>query len=287
MAKEKEDIVYTNQVDKAYMLEKRRKVQLEKKIKSSTWILRLLFVVLSIAYLASDYSKVKVIHIEGNEVVDSEYIRDTSNLSLDSHYYLFSPFAIASSLNKNPYIKHVDVERKGEGIVYLGIEEVRVVASYTYEGELFYLCEDGSSLKLTSETIDYMNQVPYLIGLEGEDEESVSLRKSLALSLSEVNKDTLALMSEIVWYPLSYDATQLKIHMVDRNVVYVPVYYVSSVNNYRNIISTLAVGEVCVYFDSDKLHPYVGECLGDQEEMEATEEIVEDEQKDEVSGDEV
>ena len=101
--------------------------------------------------------------------------------------------------------------------------------------------------------------------------EYIQYRKDLAHSLSEVNKDTLALMSEIIWYPLSYDETQLKIHMVDRNVVYVPIYYVSSVNNYRHIVSTLSQGEVCVYFDSDKLHPYVGECLKDEEEVRGNE----------------
>lgn len=277
MAKGKDDIVYTNQVDKAYMLEKRRKVQLEKKIKSSTWILRLLFVVLSIAYLASDYSKVKVIHIEGNEVVDTEYIRESSGLSLDSHYYLFSPVMVENSLKSNSFIKDVSIQRKGEGIVYIGIEEISIVASYTYEGALYYLCEDGSSVALSSESIGYMNQVPYLIGLEGEDESSVQHRKDLARSLSEVDKETLALMSEIIWYPLSYDETQLKIHMVDRNVVYVPIYYVASVNNYRNIVSTLSQGEVCVYFDSDKLHPYVGECLEDEEEV-SDNEVVEEEE---------
>lgn len=277
MAKGKEDIVYTNQVDKAYMLEKRRKVQLEKKIRSSTWILRLLFVVLSIAYLASDYSKIKVIHIEGNTIVDTEYIREESGLSLDSIYYLFSPVLVSNSLKSNPFIEEVSIQRKGEGIVYIGVEEVSIVASYTYDGALYYLCADGSSLALTSESIGYMNQVPYLIGLEGEDESSVLMRKDLARSLSEVDKETLALMSEIIWYPLSYDETQLKIHMVDRNVVYVPIYYVASVNNYRNIISTLSQGEVCVYFDSDKLHPYVGECLLDEEDVNGDESIVEDE----------
>lgn len=266
MAKEKEDIVYTNQVDRQYMLEKRRKVQLEKRIKTSTWILRLLFVVLTIAYLASDYSKVKVIHIEGNEIVDTEYIREQSRLTLDSYYYLFSPLLVEQRLEKNPFIKDAKVSRMDGKIVYLEIEEVPLVASYTYEGELYYLVADGSSIKLTSETISFMNQVPYLIGLEGEEEEIVKMRKELAYSLSEVNQDVLALMSEIVWYPLSYDQTQLKIHMVDKNVVYVPIYYVSSVNNYRKIVASLTAGEICVFFDSDELHPYIGECLLDEEE---------------------
>lgn len=284
MAKGKETIVYTNQVDRQYMLEKRRKVQLEKRIKSSTWILRLLFVVLSLTYLASDYSKIKVVHIEGNRAVDTEYIKEQSKLSLDSFYYLFSPSYVEHKLKKNPFIKAVEVARKGEGIVSISVQEVPIVASYTFEGALYYLCEDGSSIALTNETISYMNQVPYLIGLEGNEEEIVDKRKELAHSLSEVNEDTLALMSEIVWYPLSYDDTQLKIHMVDRNVVYVPIYYVSSVNNYRMIVGSLTSSEVCVFFDSNELHPYVGECLSEEldepsEDLENSEEEVESDEE--------
>ena len=266
MEKGRDDIVYTNQVDRQYMLQKRRKVQLEKRIKTSTWILRLLFIVLSITYFMSDYSRVKVIHIEGNEIVDKEYIQESSALTLDSYYYLIVPSYIEYKLEKNPFIKEAKVSRRGNSIVHIAIEEISVVASYTYNGQLYYLCEDGSSLPLTSESISYMNQVPYLIGLEEESESITHLRKELAESLSLVSKDVLSLMSEIVWFPLSYDETQLKIHMVDRKIVFVPIFYVDNVNNYRKIASSLTSNEVCVFFDSDKLHPYVGECLSQDEQ---------------------
>lgn len=265
MEKGRDDIVYTNQVDRQYMLQKRRKVQLEKRIKTSTWILRLLFIVLSITYLASEYSRIKVIHIDGNKIVDTEYIKETSSLTLDSYYYLFAPSVVEHKLKKNPFIKNVDVFRKGDNIVSIVVEEVKIVASYTQEGQLYYLVSDGTSLPLTSESISYMNQVPYLIGLEGEEEYIVELREKLASSLSKVNDDVLALMSEIVWFPLSYDETQLKIHMVDHNIVFVPIYYVDNINDYRKIATSLTSNEVCVFFESNDLHPYVGECLDPSE----------------------
>ncbi|MBE6115183.1 MAG: FtsQ-type POTRA domain-containing protein [Erysipelotrichaceae bacterium] len=265
MEKGRDDIVYTNQVDRQYMLQKRRKVQLEKRIKTSTWILRLLFIVLSIAYLASEYSRIKVIHIEGNNIVDTEYIKETSGLTLESYYYLFAPSIVEHKLKENPFIRNVEVSRKGDNIVSISVEEIQVVASYTQEGQLYYLISDGSSIALTSESISYMNQVPYLIGLESEEEHIVELRKRLASSLSQVNADVLALMSEIVWFPLSYDETQLKIHMVDHNIVFVPIYYVDNVNDYRKIATSLTSNEVCVFFDSDDLHPYVGDCLDSSE----------------------
>lgn len=43
MPREKEEeLVFTNKVDEQYMLQKRNKVRLEKRLRSNAWILRLL-----------------------------------------------------------------------------------------------------------------------------------------------------------------------------------------------------------------------------------------------------
>lgn len=260
MAREREDeIVFTNNVDKQYMLEKRKKVRLEKKIRSNAWMLRLLFTVLFVSYLASDISKVKCISVIGNDIFSKEYIEETSQLSFDSLYFGIVPSQIEKKLMKNPLIDHANVSRKGNNIVMIEIVEKKIIASFQKESQLFYLCEDGSLVEVSKESLDYMSKVPFIVDLETNDELLVKLAKPLG----KVDEDVLSMMSEIVWYPLSYDEMQLKINMIDHNYVFISIYDIEAINDYRKIVSSLTKSKECIYFDSNATHPYTSECLFD------------------------
>lgn len=261
MAREKEDeIVFTNKVDKQYMLEKRRKVRLEKRIRSNAWILRLLFVCICISYLASDFSKIKCISVEGNDIFSKEYILNVSNLSLSGFYYGFSPGIVEYRLKQEPLIKTANVTRKGDRIVLIELQEKKIVASFQRDDGLYYLCADGDMVKTEQDTLSYMSKVPFIVALEDNEE----LLKKLAKPLGEVSDDVLSMMSEIVWYPLDYDEMQLKVNMIDHNYVFVSIYDIDMINDYRKIASSLEASGQCVYFDSKATHPYTSECLFDQ-----------------------
>ncbi|MBR3840654.1 MAG: FtsQ-type POTRA domain-containing protein [Erysipelotrichales bacterium] len=260
MAREKDDeLIFTNNVDKMYMLEKRRKVRLEKRIQSNAWILRLLFVCLFIAYLASDFSKIKCISVEGNSIYSKDYVVESSGLSFDSYYYGFAPSLAEHRIKQATLVDSVDITRKGDNIVLISLEEKQVVGSFQKDSELYYLCSDGEFVKVTNESLSYMSKVPFIVDLE-EDEE---LLKKLAKPLSKVDEDVLSMMSEIVWYPLTYDEMQLKINMIDRNYVFISIYDVELINDYRRITASLGGSGECVYFDSKATHPYTSECLFD------------------------
>ena len=271
MAREKDDeLVFTNNVDKMYMLEKRRKVRLEKRIQSNAWMLRLLFVCLFVAYLASDFSKVKCISVEGNSIYSKEYIVENSGLSFDSYYYGFAPALVESRIKQGSLVERVNVTRKGDNIVLISLEEKHVVGSFQKDSELYYLCSDGEFVKVTSESLSYMSKVPFIVDLEENEE----LLKKLAKPLSKVDNDVLSMMSEIVWYPLSYDEMQLKVNMIDRNYVFISIYDVEMINDYRKITASLGGSGECVYFDSKATHPYTSECLFNMAEEEILEENV-------------
>lgn len=214
------------------------------------------FVVLLVGYFLSDFSRVKAISVEGNDVYSKDYIVSESGLTLDTIYYLFSPKYVAYKIGKNDLVKSVNVTREGENIVLITIKEKTVVASYQKD-DLMYLLDDGSSISVTQSNLGYMAKVPFIVGLENNEE----LLEKLAKNLGKINEEVLEMMSEIVWYPLSYDETQLQINMIDQNYVYVTVNDIDMINDYRKIASTLNDSGQCVYFESAGSHAYTSECL--------------------------
>ena len=263
MPKEREEeLIFTNQVDKKYMLEKRNRMRLNKRIQSIAWILRITFVLLLIAYIVSPLSRIQVIRVIGNEIFSKEYILETSQIEIGDIYYGIIPFAIENRLQKNPLIKKANVERHGSRIISITLQEKEVIASFDLDGSLHYLCTDGTYTPLTNDNSGYMTRVPYIVGLE----EDMDLLISLAKPLSKVNKDVLEMMSEIVWYKLNYDNTQLKVNMVDHNYVFISIGNMESINSYRKIAATLTSSNECIYYDSNATHPYTSTCLFDIEE---------------------
>ena len=51
--------------------------------------------------------------------------------------------------------------------------------------------------------------------------------------------------------------------MIDRNYVFISIYDVELINDYRRITASLGGSGECVYFDSKATHPYTSECLFD------------------------
>lgn len=275
MAKSKEKVVFTNNIDKAYMLEKRRKVELNKRIRANAWLLRLFFIAMLLAYSWSDYSKIMTISVYGNSAVSKESILELSGLDTQSFYYFFAPKYIELKIKRNPLIDNAKVTRQGDNIVRIDVEEKPVVASIIKDDSLKYLCVDSSIIDVDKSNLDYMSKVPYVSGLEDNDE----LLKILAKNLGEVDAETNALISEIVYYPISYDEYQLKLHMIDHNVIYIPMIHLGSINSYQKIVGALSENGVCIYFDSPSTQPYLGECISEAEADENADEGLESEEE--------
>lgn len=255
MPNKTEDLIFTNKVDRQYLLEQKRKRKQARNDTQLTWMLRLLFVAVLVLYFLSDISKIKQITVAGNVAIDKKAIIQNSGLSLESRYYGFSPLWIEYKLRKHPLIKQVHVRRENYQIVQIEIVEKPIVAS-VFMDQLSWLLSDGTVVKAEADNQEYVTQVPYL-----EDFEETDLLGKIARYLPKVNDLTKSLISEIALFPLDYDPEYLKIHMIDGNTVYVSIMNLENINGYPKLVNAIHAKNACIFFESVADRAYTSECL--------------------------
>lgn len=255
MPNKAEDLIFTNKVDRQYLLEQKRKRKQARKETQLAWMLRLLFVAILVLYFLSDVSKIKQITVVGNHAIDRQALIQSSGLSLESRYYVFSPFLIESKLRKHPLIKQVSVKRDSYQIVRIEVTEKPILASL-FVDQVAWLLEDGSVVTAGNDSREYLTQVPYLEGFETPD-----LLSKMARYLPEVDGLTKSLISEIALFPLDYDPEYLKIHMIDGNTVYVSIMNLENINGYPKLVNAIHAKDACIFFETMADRAYTSECL--------------------------
>lgn len=248
-------------VDEVFDRRKRIKADFSfRKAKPFLFIASLLvgFIIIALVYFFSPSSKVKAISVQGNFYLESSYIKDLSELTLEDRYYFVFDYFVEKKIAKSEMIKSVTVSHLEQGVIEIVIvEEEPYGYRYGEKGEI--LLKSGKSIELKSEYLDIIADVPYV---EGFDTEELLIR--LAKGFQPVDRSMIALMSEITRYPMSYDENTLQIFMHDGNYFFTSFYAIETINVYQQIVSDLEEKGKCIYSDDGLKVAFTSVCPWDQ-----------------------
>ena len=195
-------------------------------IKFLKFILFILIICLIINYLFS--IKTKNIIILNTEYYSDEIIIETAGLEKYPEFLKIKKQDIKNKLLKLDLIEEVTVKKRLGYILELDIKEKKIL----------YVTRSTNKYKLsTYEDVDNNNeyQVPVLINFVPED-----IEKEFTEKLSKVDKNILALVSEIEYSTTDYDDERFVLYMNDGNQVYVTNNRVELLNKYVDIMKKIS-----------------------------------------------
>lgn len=167
------------------------------------------FLVFIIVYLQSPLSTVQEIRVTGNDMLDEQEIRETSQLKGDENFWKISTKNVEQEILTLPTIKNVSVKRDFPHILTINIEEWTSVGYVHTEDELKPLLENGEVLEHVTER-DQFSDLPFIYGVDNEN-----TLNELANQLSEMPAFISSLISEIYWVPQEVYPYQIRMYMTD------------------------------------------------------------------------
>lgn len=209
-------------------------------------------------YFYSSASKVKAISVNGNDYIDSEYIKKLSGLSLESRYYLIPWFITEAKIKEYPLISDAKIHFEANNVIKIDITEKKPVG-YRYNEKPEIILSDGKTVELTSEMLSIVARIPLITGFV-EDENLYLITKSLNL----VDKSKIENISEIKQYDLNYDKNALMLYLRDGNFVFSSFYSLEMINSYNSIASELIGNGHCIFLDEGLQVAYRKVCPWDE-----------------------
>lgn len=237
--------------DRIPTLKERRRRRTNKKFS----ILLFLFVstLLIVLYFQSSYSQVQKISLAGASLVPKEQYIEQSTLKIGDSMWGFREKKIEEMLEKNEWIKSVNIKRKWLTEVQINIEEYKQIG-YQEDGDSFQvILENGKSMNLDGQVFPF--EGPIFTGFEDEE-----IRIRLIRELKKLNSEVLQTISQINYTPSENDKYSIQVFMNDGNEVQAMIpSFSEKMNFYPSIISQIEPGvkgvidmEVGSFF-----HPYI------------------------------
>ena len=179
------------------------------------------------------------IYIHGNNSLSDEYIISYLNLEDYPSNVKNTRSSLKSKLEKNPYIKKAEVNKKFFSVVDITIEENEL---------LFYNVHDKKYVfrdKTETDDIPYSTSYVKLINYVPDTEYPLFVKMFARLSNEVIDK-----ISEIKYDPNDFDTGRFLFYMIDGNYVYVTSTKLESINYYNEIYPTLEGKKGTLYLDS-------------------------------------
>ena len=179
------------------------------------------------------------IYIHGNNSLSDEYIISYLNLEDYPSNVKNTRSSLKSKLEKNPYIKKAEVNKKFFSVVDITIEENEL---------LFYNVHDKKYVfrdKTETDDIPYSTSYVKLINYVPDTEYPLFVKMFARLSNEVIDK-----ISEIKYDPNDFDTGIFLFYMIDGNYVYVTSTKLESINYYNEIYPTLEGKKGTLYLDS-------------------------------------
>lgn len=220
------------------MSKKKIKVRVKKrKLKIKRIIICLLLIILIgiIIYYLSKLP-IKNIYIIGNNILSDKEIIELAGISDYPEFITTTSKEIETNIEKNIYIKEVNVKKSFYNKVYIYITEKKVLCIYNNK----LLLEDKTEIENTYNVTNY----PIL----SSDIESIKDKFSSKFSL--VDNSILLKISEIEYAPNDVDSERFSLKMNDGNLVYITLSKIEKINKYNSIYSTLEGKKGIIYLDS-------------------------------------
>lgn len=210
---------------------KKRKLKLKR-----IFICLILLLIIVLLFLLIKNVPIKNIYIIGNNILSDKEIIEISQISNYPSFIDTSKKDIIKRLEKNNYIKKVEVEKKFFNKIYIYITENKIISIYNNK----LLLENGKEV----ENIYDIHTAPILIS------DISNIKEEYVKSFSKINDDILLKISEIEYSPNEVDTERFALRMDDGNLVYITLNKITKINKYNSIYSELEGKKGIIYLDS-------------------------------------
>lgn len=200
------------------------------------FICLILLSIIALSFFLIKKMPIKNIYIIGNNILSDKEIIDTSQISNYPSFIDTSKKDITKRLEKNNYIKKVEVEKKIFNKIYIYITENKIISIYNNK----LLLENGKEV----ENIYDIHTAPILIS------DISNIKEEYVKNFSKINDDILLKISEIEYYPNEVDNERFVLRMDDGNLVYITLTKITKINKYNSIYSKLEGKKGIIYLDS-------------------------------------
>lgn len=210
---------------------KKRKLKLKR-----IFICLILLLIIVLLFLLIKNVPIKNIYIIGNNILSDKEIIEISQISNYPSFIDTSKKDIIKRLEKNNYIKKVEVEKKFFNKIYIYITENKIISIYNNK----LLLENGKEV----ENIYDIHTAPILIS------DISNIKEEYFKNFSKINDDILLKISEIEYSPNEVDTERFALRMDDGNLVYITLNKITKINKYNSIYSELEGKKGIIYLDS-------------------------------------
>ena len=210
---------------------KKRKLKLKR-----IFICLILLLIIVLLFLLIKNVPIKNIYIIGNNILSDKEIIEISQISNYPSFIETSKKDIIKRLEKNNYIKKVEVEKKFFNKIYIHITENKIISIYNNK----LLLENGKEV----ENIYDIHTAPILIS------DISNIKEEYVKNFSKINDDILLKVSEIEYSPNEVDTERFALRMDDGNLVYITLNKITKINKYNSIYSELEGKKGIIYLDS-------------------------------------
>ena len=210
---------------------KKRKLKLKR-----IFICLILLLIIVLLFLLIKNVPIKNIYIIGNNILSDKEIIEISQISNYPSFIETSKKDIIKRLEKNNYIKKVEVEKKFFNKIYIHITENKIISIYNNK----LLLENGKEV----ENIYDIHTAPILIS------DISNIKEEYFKNFSDINDDIVLKISEIEYSPNEVDTERFALRMDDGNLVYITLNKITKINKYNSIYSELEGKKGIIYLDS-------------------------------------
>ena len=219
-------------------------------------------IVLGVLYWFSPSSKIYRISVKGNNILQKKYILDTSGISLEDRFLVFSSSKAVKRLEASPFIEKAEIKRRNGRLVEIDVTEKKMIG-YSYDaGKAVIIFDDSSRIEMDYDTLYLIDRIPFISGFTKEQIDYIQM------GFKSIESDTINEISEIHRYPFSYDENMMEVIMRDGNYVFTSTFGLHMLKSYYSILSSLDLHNenVCIYLDEVTNSGYISACPWEVEE---------------------
>jgi len=146
----KKQAVRFNEYDEDPRRAKLKQVKKKKRMRRLRLIALILAIGLCAAYYVSDYSQVQYISVKGNEVVDTDDIKDALGITTKDKFLFVSTRKAQENVEALGMIKKAKVSRTIYGGIKVTVEEDSPVAYAVFKKKTYVVDSDGDVIAITN-----------------------------------------------------------------------------------------------------------------------------------------
>ncbi len=182
----------------------------------------------------------KAIVIHGNSIISDEEVIIESNLKDYPNFFLTSSNKIEKTLEKNPFIKEVEVDKNLFLQIHIYIKENKPL--FIRNDTNMIVFDSGKEIKNSEE---YELNVPSLINYVPDTKYGNFIKK-----MKQIDYDLLLKISQIMYSPTKYDEDRFILYMNDSNRVYINLPKFKNFNKYNEMVTKFEGKTGKLYLDS-------------------------------------